>query len=645
MGATSDSGSSPALKPFVFEEEDFQVYSGVITQSAEDYLIMEESKMTRSFAGPDQQAFANLPPKADLSVMLPPAGSQGRQNSCTGWTVAYAIKSFQENRELGWGFSPAKLFSPAFIYNQVNEGKDEGADLKDVMDFVVQNGTVPLALMPYNENDFQKSPSEAAKRLALGFRALGYRRINEKDVMLVKSYLAAGEPVMIVIEVFETFLKRGMKKSGGIYQEAKGKNYGHHALVAVGYDDAKHAVMVLNSWGEEWGENGYGFIAYDFFPKVSLRAYILYDTPTPSVTVAAITGASSDGLLAVGGIGTATTVAYTTKHLDDPAVPKNPDAGRLIAGVVGADEPLLIVPNEGGITLNGQWLRLAENLTRAREFLSPATSVRFEGFNHASDDIHVTGSTLSQGAIAKLSFFASDRIPVFTNQGATFGTPRADIQRMYGVADHVDLVSHAETYFFHAVKEDWGGLKVTKHAALTFTYRQDRVDYMTLESVFKKVVQGQALQDVDSEEITRGGDTTTITAPDGKIAFTVPVRFSDMKKALWEGLGYGYFITNPVNPEESLFIKVFMLTAPVTPEVLSTRIAADLKQVQLSHLPSNPKTLAGITWQEVYSTETAKFLRYYGAKGSDIYQVLVIADGDAKAAAWIPAFLDSIRVP
>lgn len=644
-GSTAGSGPSSATRSFVFEEEDFRVYSGVITQSAEDYLRLEESKMTRSFALSDQTAFANLPPKADLSATLPPAGFQGKQNSCTGWTVAYAVKSFQENRELGWGYSQAKLFSPSFIYNQVNEGKDEGADLKDVMDFVVKHGTVPLALMPYDEEDFQKPPSEAAKRLALGFRALGYRRINEKDVMLVKSYLAAGEPVMIVTEVFETFLKRGMRNSGGIYKEAKGKNHGHHSLVAVGYDDAKHAVMVLNSWGKEWGEGGYGWIDYNFFPRVTLRAYILYDTPTPSVTVAVLTGAAPDGLLAIDGMDTAITVAYSSKNLDDPAVPKNPDVGKLIAGGSGEDEPLLIVPNEGGITLKGQWLRLAEPLTRAREFFSPATSKRFTGFNHDSDDIHVAGSALSQEAIAKLAFFASDRIPVFTNQGATFGTPRADVQRMYGIADHVDLVSHSETYFFHAVKEDWGGIQVTKHAALTFTYRQDRVDYMTLESVFKKIVQGRALQDVGSDEITRGADLTTVRALDGKIVFTVPARFSKINKALWEGSGYGYFISNPANMEESLFVKVFTLTTPVTPELLSTRIAADLKQVQLSHLPSNPKTLAGITWQEVYSTETAKFLRYYGARGSDIYQVLVIADGDAKATPWIPVFLESIRIP
>jgi len=46
-----------------------------------------------------------------------------------------------------------------------------------------------------------------------------------------------------------------------------------HALVAVGYDDAKvingpfgssGAFRVRNSWGPAWGEGGYGWLPYDY---------------------------------------------------------------------------------------------------------------------------------------------------------------------------------------------------------------------------------------------------------------------------------------------------------------------------------------------------------------------------------------------
>jgi C1A family cysteine protease len=50
------------------------------------------------------------------------------------------------------------------------------------------------------------------------------------------------------------------------------KGFGH-ALVAVGYDDARKAFQVQNSWGRKWADGGYGWLSYGFWSrnvKVSL---------------------------------------------------------------------------------------------------------------------------------------------------------------------------------------------------------------------------------------------------------------------------------------------------------------------------------------------------------------------------------------
>ena len=39
---------------------------------------------------------------------------------------------------------------------------------------------------------------------------------------------------------------------------------GGHAISAFGYDDEKGALLIRNSWGEEWGENGYGWLPYEY---------------------------------------------------------------------------------------------------------------------------------------------------------------------------------------------------------------------------------------------------------------------------------------------------------------------------------------------------------------------------------------------
>ena len=42
---------------------------------------------------------------------------------------------------------------------------------------------------------------------------------------------------------------------------------GSHAMVVVGYDDDRQAFRILNSWGRNWGEGGYGWFGYDFWKR------------------------------------------------------------------------------------------------------------------------------------------------------------------------------------------------------------------------------------------------------------------------------------------------------------------------------------------------------------------------------------------
>ena len=45
---------------------------------------------------------------------------------------------------------------------------------------------------------------------------------------------------------------------------------GGHAVVAIGYDDNrkigkdKGAIKIRNSWGTQWGQNGYGWLPYSY---------------------------------------------------------------------------------------------------------------------------------------------------------------------------------------------------------------------------------------------------------------------------------------------------------------------------------------------------------------------------------------------
>ncbi|CAK9030609.1 unnamed protein product [Durusdinium trenchii] len=39
---------------------------------------------------------------------------------------------------------------------------------------------------------------------------------------------------------------------------------GGHAVCAVGYDDFQQCFIVRNSWGEDWGDQGYFYMPYEY---------------------------------------------------------------------------------------------------------------------------------------------------------------------------------------------------------------------------------------------------------------------------------------------------------------------------------------------------------------------------------------------
>jgi hypothetical protein len=224
---------------------------------------------------------SELPPAADLSPDLPPPGNQGSQQSCVGWAVAYALKSYEERAEQKWPLAddtgapePAHVFSPAFVYNQINNGRDGGCSLPDALNLLHEKGAATLAEMPYDPKNFQKKPDAAVMDSATRYRIDYWRQVNVSDPREIKAQLNAGFPVIIGAEVDQGFVRA---RADSIWKSIQGRPLGGHAMLLVGYDDRRHAFKLLNSWGREWGDAGYGWIDYDFIKKVVNEAYVAKD--------------------------------------------------------------------------------------------------------------------------------------------------------------------------------------------------------------------------------------------------------------------------------------------------------------------------------------------------------------------------------
>lgn len=217
-------------------------------------------------------------PRVDLRPYLPPVGDQGRQNSCVGWALAYTCKSYQESRARNWdlnGSPPAdRLFSPAFVYNRINGGKDRGANIIRAAQLVTDHGCATLATMPYDAGNYTAEPAAAALREAKLYRGGGYTRLTGGG--LIRAALRQGYAVPVIVQTDPEFCSglhdvfRREHRQAGVKARRPEDPHSYHAMCVVGYDDAKKAFLLMNSWGERWGRQGYCWVDYELMKAANL---------------------------------------------------------------------------------------------------------------------------------------------------------------------------------------------------------------------------------------------------------------------------------------------------------------------------------------------------------------------------------------
>lgn len=230
-----------------------------------------------------------LPSKVDLSKFMPPVGNQDGQGSCVAWAVGYYHKTFQEWLEHRWDVtSPYHQFSPAFIYNQINGGVDGGSYISDALKCLCDLGCANLVLSPYDPYDSTTWPSEEAYDSAIKYRSDSAYYLYCGDtagIRMIKQLLYDSITVIIAIAVYYNYLYIENYDTMYCVADSAGELYGWHAQCIVGYDDNKPthdgvgAFRVVNSWGTDWGNNGYYWMSYEAVMRPSFCwCYAYYST-------------------------------------------------------------------------------------------------------------------------------------------------------------------------------------------------------------------------------------------------------------------------------------------------------------------------------------------------------------------------------
>jgi len=214
----------------------------------------------------------HLPLAVDLRQLdSAPIYDQGQLGSCTANAIAAALRFTLKKQGLA-DVDPSRLY----IYYKERQmehtiASDAGAMIRDGMK-VVAKGFVLEAEWPYDISTFalpSYTPGLAQMdKDAKRDHVIKYMRVP-RDLGM-RACLAAGYPFVMGISVYESFEQAA---SGEIPMPTSTEQLlGGHAVLCVGYDSAAQQYEFRNSWGDQWGQGGYGTLPFAYLHDRSLSS-------------------------------------------------------------------------------------------------------------------------------------------------------------------------------------------------------------------------------------------------------------------------------------------------------------------------------------------------------------------------------------
>lgn len=143
--------------------------------------------------------------------------------------------------------------------------QDTGTTLRDALKAVKKYGVCSESVWPYDIAMFDDRPSLVAYQDARQRGIKSYQRLGTKfDAM---DALTNWKPVLVALVVYSCFMSLTQTQSVVPMPTDTSIEVGGHAMCLVGYNSDRKEFLAKNSFGIEWGDNGYCWIPFAYLDR------------------------------------------------------------------------------------------------------------------------------------------------------------------------------------------------------------------------------------------------------------------------------------------------------------------------------------------------------------------------------------------
>jgi C1A family cysteine protease len=216
-----------------------------------------------------------LPAKIDYTIEMTSVRDQGNEWTCVAFASVVGVKEYQDTKE----YKNLIQLSPRYIYSLCKkydgDPDAEGTYPRVAMKMLLKYGTPLESYWPYRPHQTDR-PRPGAGKVAIKYRVRAYARL--KTALEMKRSMVVNGPFLAGIDVYDSWFTKKVNKTGLIPMPRKKDLYqGGHAICVSGYDDIKKLFKFKNSWGGNWGDDGYGYLSYDYMRQYCVDAWSATD--------------------------------------------------------------------------------------------------------------------------------------------------------------------------------------------------------------------------------------------------------------------------------------------------------------------------------------------------------------------------------